>query len=222
MRTLILSVLGLGLAVAVCSPVSVVTVIVLLTMRSGRRRAIAFVAGWLFAIAVIGAVVVLVLHGQDFSSHKTTPSRLASALEIVLGCIVLAVSTRAFHRRAGRAPSTEEPKWLGRLDQTNWLLAVLVGSFMLTYSLTVAAAIEILKANVSTADSVLAVAVFALASITTITAPILLVLIRPDQSAERLAQWRAWLLGNSRTIGLVALTIIGALLIARGVHDLLV
>ena len=93
---------------------------------------------------------------------------------------------------------------------------------MLTYSLTVAAAIEILKANVSTADSVLAVAVFALASITTITAPILLVLIRPDQSAERLAQWRAWLLGNSRTIGLVALTIIGALLIARGVHDLLV
>ena len=38
MQTLILSVLGLGLAVALCSPVSVVTVIVLLTMRSGRRR----------------------------------------------------------------------------------------------------------------------------------------------------------------------------------------
>src|SRR5262249_31184361 len=98
MRTLILSVFGLGLAVAVCSPVSVVTVIVLLTMRSGRRRAIAFVAGWVFAIAVIGAVVVLVLHGQDFGSHKTTPSRLASAVEIVLGCIVLAIAGRAFHR----------------------------------------------------------------------------------------------------------------------------
>ena len=222
MRTLTLSVLTLGLAVAVCSPVSVVTVIVLLTMRSGRRRAVAFVAGWLLAIAVIGTVVVLGLHGQDFSSHKTTPSRFASAVEILLGCVALAASIRAFRRRARRSASAETPKWLGRLDQTNWLLAVLVGSFMLTYSLTVAAAIEILKANVSTANSVLAFVVFALASITTITAPIMLVVIRPDQSAETLARWRRWLLGNSRTIGLVALMIIGALLIARGIHDLLV
>jgi hypothetical protein len=45
MQTLIPIVLGLGLAIAVCSPVSVVTVIVLLTMPSGRLRAIAFVAG---------------------------------------------------------------------------------------------------------------------------------------------------------------------------------
>jgi hypothetical protein len=45
-QTLIPIVLGLGLAIAVCSPVSVVTVIVLLTMPSGRRRAIAFVVGW--------------------------------------------------------------------------------------------------------------------------------------------------------------------------------
>ena len=222
MQTLILSVLGLGLAVALCSPVSVVTVIVLLTMRSGRRRAIAFVVGWLLAIVVIGAVVVLVLHGQDFSSHKTTPSRAASAVEIVLGCIVLLVSARAFGRRSRQPGSAETPKWLDRLDQTNWLLAVLVGTFMLTYSLTVAAAIEILKANVSTLDSVVAFAVFALASITTIAAPIAVVLIAPESSAERLARWRRWLLGNSRTIGLIALIIIGALMIARGVHDLIV
>jgi len=174
------------------------------------------------AIAVIGAVVVLVLHGQDFSSHKTTPSRAASTVEILLGCIVLVASARAFRRRSRRSASAETPKWLGRLDQTNWLLAVLVGSFMLTYSLTVAAAIEILKANTSTADAVLAFVVFALASITTIIAPIAVVLAAPDRSAERLAQWRRWLLGNSRTIGLVALMIIGALLIARGAHDLLV
>jgi MFS family permease len=134
MQTLILSVLGLGLAVALCSPVSVVTVIVLLSMRSGRRRAIAFVVGWLLAIVVIGAVVVLVLHGQDFSSHKTTPSRAASAVEIVLGCIVLLVSARAFRRRSRQPGSAETPKWLDRLDQTNWLLAVLVGTFMLTSS----------------------------------------------------------------------------------------
>jgi NAD/NADP transhydrogenase beta subunit len=220
MQTLIPVVLGLGLAIAVCSPVSVVTVIVLLTMPSGRRRAIAFVAGWLVAIAAVSAVSVLVLHGQDFSRHKTTPSRVASALEIVVGCIVLFGSVRAFRRRGRRAASADTPKWLDRLDDTNWLLAVLVGAFMLTYSLTLAAAAEILKAHVSTADSVVAFVVFALASITSIAAPIVLVLVAPERSAERLAQWRQWLLGNSRAIGLVALMVIGVLLAARGIQDL--
>jgi Sap, sulfolipid-1-addressing protein len=198
-----------------------VTVIVLLTMPSGRRRAIAFVVGWLAAIVVIAAVSVLALHGQDFSSHKTTPSRAASAVEVLVGCIVLLVSVRALRRRARSPSSAETPGWLGRLDRTHWLLAVLVGSFMLTYSLTVAAAIEILKAHVSVADTVVAFAVFALASIATIAAPIVLVLVAPERSAETLARWRRWLLGNSRTIGLVALMVIGAVLTWKGIHDLI-
>jgi hypothetical protein len=141
-------------------------------------------------------------------------------VEIVVGCVVLFVSVRAFRRRGRREASAGTPKWLDRLDQTNWLLAVLVGAFMLTYSLTLAAAAEILKAHVSTADSVVAFVVFALASITSIAAPIVLVLVAPERSAERLARWRQWLLGNSRTIGLVALMVIGILLAARGIHDL--
>jgi Sap-like sulfolipid-1-addressing protein len=191
-----------------------------MTMPAGKKRAVAFVVGWLLAILVIGAVAVLVLHGQDFSSHKTTPSRTASALEIVVGCVVVIASARAFRHRSRRPTSVETPKWVARLDRTNWLLAVLVGSFMLTYSLTLAAAIEILKAHVSTADAVVAFIVFALASITTISAPIILALVAPERSAERLAAWRRWLLGNSRTIGLVALMVVGALLIGRGIHDL--
>jgi hypothetical protein len=189
-------------------------------MPSGRRRAIAFVIGWLLAIAVIFAVSVFVLQGQDFSSHTTTPSRAASAVEILAGCIIVLVSLRAFRRRAQHAPSADTPKWLDRLDRTNWLLAVLVGAFMLTYSLTIAAAAEILKANVSRAEATIAFAVFALASIASIVAPIVVVVVAPERSAERLAAWRRWLLGNSRTIGLVALMVIGAAIAARGIHDL--
>jgi hypothetical protein len=219
METLILTVLGLGLAIALCSPVSVVTVIVLLTMPSGRKRAIGFVAGWLLAIALI-AVAVLALHGQDFGRNSTTPSRLASAVEIVVGCIVFLASVRAFRRRGRRSSGAETPKWLGRLDETNWLLAVLVGGFMLTYSLTIAAAAEILKAHVSIGDDVIALIVFALASAVSIAAPIVVVLVAPERSAERLAAWRRWLLGNSRAIGLVVLMVVGALVAARGIHDL--
>ena len=139
-----------------------------------------------------------------------------------VGFIVVRASGRAFRRRTKGARSDKSPRWLGRLDRTPWLLVVLVGAFMLTYSLTLAAAAEILKADVSTADALLALAVFALASMTTIAAPIVLVLVAPERAAERLAEWRRWLLGNSRAVGLVALMVIGVLLIARGIHDLVV
>jgi Sap-like sulfolipid-1-addressing protein len=221
-QSLIPTVFGLGLAVAVCSPVSVVTVIVLLTMPAGRRRGIAFVLGWLLAVGVIAAVVVELSDGQDFSSNKTTPSRAASWAEIVVGVVMVLAALRALRRRRAQGDSSSEtPKWLSRLDRTNWLLAVVVGAFMLTYSLTIAAAAEILKANVSGEDEAIAFVVFAVASIATIVAPVVVALLAPDRADRLLAAWRGWLLGNSRLIGLVALIVIGALLVVRGAHDLI-
>jgi len=220
-QSLIPTVFGLGLAIAVCSPVSIVTMIVLLTMPSGRRRGVAFVLGWLIAIGVIAVVVVGLAHGQDFSSHKTTPSRAASWAEIAVGLIAVLAAARALRRRRPDASSSETPKWLNKLDQTNWLLAVVVGAFMLTYSLTIAAAAEILKANVSAGDDALAFAVFAVASISTIVAPIVVALIAPGRADQLLAAWRRWLLGNSRLIGLIALIVIGVALVVRGAHDLI-
>jgi cytochrome c biogenesis protein CcdA len=195
-------------------------VIVLLTMPSGRRRGIAFVLGWLLAIAVIATFVVVVGHGQDFSSHKSTPSRAASWVEIAVGVIAMIGAVRGLRRRRGPS-SNETPKWLNRLDRTNWILAVVVGAFMLTYSLTIAAAVEILKAHVSAENDVVAFVVFAVASTISIVAPIAVALLAPDRADQRLAAWRRWLLGNSRAIGLVALIVIGALLVAKGVHDLI-
>jgi threonine/homoserine/homoserine lactone efflux protein len=216
--TLTAEVAALGLAIAFTSPVSVVTVILLLSLSNGRRRAFAFVVGWLTAIAIIAVLTATVLHGQDFSSNQTSPSRAASIAEIVLGCLLLIGSAVAYRRRKGSTQST--PKWLDRLDRTNWLVAVAVGSFMLTYSLCVVAVAEILKGNVSTGDEAVAFLVFALASIVTIVAPIVVAIARPERSEQTLARWRRWLLGNSRAIALIMLMVIGALVIARGTFSL--
>jgi hypothetical protein len=161
------------------------------------------------------------LAGQDFSSHKTTPSRVASIVEIVVGLFAALVAVRALRRRREGVPSSDTPKWLDRLDRTHWVVATVVGAFMLTYSLTIAAAAEVLKAHVSTADDILAFAVFAIASILTILAPIAVVVIAPDRADRWLVAWRSWLLGNSRVIGLVAVVVIGAALVVRGAHDLI-
>jgi hypothetical protein len=220
MGTLVAEVAALGLAVAFTSPVSVVTVIVLLSMPSGRRRALAFVCGWLIAIAAIGAIAIFVLHGQDFSSKRSTPSRAASALEILLGSLLLLWAVVAYRRRKPPKEGVSEPKWLSRVEGTHWLLAVAVGAIMLSYALSLAAASEILKANVSGPDAAAAIVVFSLTSIVTIAAPIVIAVAAPERSEQRLAVWKTWLLGNSRTVVLVVLMVVAALLIVRGISDL--
>ena len=221
MGTLVAEVAALGLAVAFTSPVSVVTVIVLLSMPFGRRRAIAFLCGWLIALAAIGAIMVFVLHGQDFGSRSTTPSRAASVLEVVLGSILLIWAVVAYRRREPSSGGQSTPKWLDRIQETHWLLAAAVGALMLSYGLSLAAASEILKANVSRFDAGVALAVFAATSMITVAAPIVAVVAAPERAAQRLATWKAWLLGNSRAVALVVLMIVAALLIARGATDLI-
>jgi hypothetical protein len=218
--TLLGEVAALGLAVAFTSPVSVVTVIVLLSMPSGLRRAIAFLCGWLVALAGIGLLVVFVLHGQDFGSRHTTPSRLASAAEVVLGALLFLWALVAFRRRAPASGGVATPGWLDRVERTHWLLAIAVGAIMLSYALSLAAVSEILKANVSAADEAVAVVVFALTSVITVVAPIVVVVAAPDRSAQTLASWKAWLLGNSRAVVLIVLMVVAVFLVVRGIHDL--
>ena len=211
---------GLGLAVAFTSPGSVVTMIVLLSMSSGLKRAIAFICGWLLAIAVLALIMIFVLHGQDFSSKSTTPSRIASIAEIVLGALLLFGSWRLYRRpRAEKGPESP-PQWLDRIERINWSVCIAAGAFMLSYALTLAAVAEILKANVSRAEAAVAATVFAGASIVTIAAPVVVVVAMPERSNAVLASWRSWLLRNSRSIALIALMAIGALLIVRGAYDL--
>jgi hypothetical protein len=220
MGTLVAEVAALGLAIAFTSPVSVVTVIVLLSMPSGRRRALAFVGGWLIAIAAIGAIAIFVLHGQDFGSRRSTPSQAASALEILLGSLLLLSAVVAYRRRKPAKEGVSEPKWLSRVEGTHWLFAVAVGAIMLSYALSLAAASEILKANVSRLDAAAAIVVFSVTSIVTVAAPIVVALAAPERSAQRLATWKAWLLGNSRTVVLVVLMVVAALIVVRGIYDL--
>jgi hypothetical protein len=220
MGSLLGAVVVLGLGVAFTSPVSVVTMIVLLGLPRGRTRGFAFVAGWLLAIAAVSLLTELALRRGNFSSTHTSPSRAASAFEVAIGCFLLGWGAVKFRRRGERVQEASTPKWLDRLARTNWLVAIVVGAFMLTWSISAAAAAEILKANVSTADGALAFALFALASLVTITAPLLYALARPDRSEAMLTRWKEWLIQNSGAVVLVVLMVVGGALIVRGAVDL--
>jgi hypothetical protein len=220
-QTLIASVAVLGLAVAFSSPTSVLAVLVLLSMPSGLRRSYAFLAGWIVTIALIG-VALVVFPALDFQSSRTTPSRTASIAELVVGCF-LVVGAVTLHRRppiGDRPPRDPMPEWLVRLVGRHWAVALAAGGVMLTYSLTIVAILEILKANVDALDRAIALTVFALGSIVTITAPIAYATVAPERAAEHLESWKHWLVGHSRAIGVVLLAGIGGAIILKALYDL--
>jgi hypothetical protein len=166
--------------------------------------------------------MVFVLHGQDFSSKHTTPSRAASIAEIVLGLLLVLGSAHVYRRpKTAKGPETP-PKWLDRVERVHWSLCLVAGAVMLSYALSLAALAEILKANVDSFDAVVAMAVFAVMSIVTIAAPVVVVVTMPERSNRVLTSWRTWLTANSRSIALIALMAIGAILVVRGVYDLTV
>src|SRR5206468_5931896 len=84
------------------------------------------------------------------------------------------------------------------LEGTHWLLAVAVGAIMLSYALSLAAASEILKANVSSLDAGAAIVVFSLTSIVTVAAPIVVaVTVRSGERrvGKECIMWRLWCSG---------------------------
>lgn len=219
MQTLIVSVVVLGLAVAVSSPTSVLAVVVILEMTSGVRRGVAFVVGWVATIALFGVVLVL-FPALDFQRSQTTPSRAASIAELVIGAALVAGAVVVHRRPVAETPKDPIPDWLTRLVGRHWAVAFAAGGFMLTYSITIVAALEILKAHVGTVDQIAAFAVYGLASILTITAPIVVALVAPERAATALTAFRQWLTIHSRTISVVVLAVIGLAIIAKAAFDL--
>jgi hypothetical protein len=218
-QTLTVSVALLGLAVAFSSPTSVLAVYVLLGMPAGVRRAIAFVGGWLLTIGLIGALVV-VFPALDFHSSRTTPSRTASIAELVVGALMVGAAVALHRRPASAEPKDPVPEWLVRLVGRHWAVALVAGGVMLTYSVTIVAVLEILKANVGALDRAIAVALFALTSIITITAPILYTVLAPDRATADLARSRRWLIAHSQAIGVVLLTTVGIAVMVKAAYDL--
>jgi hypothetical protein len=219
MQTLIVSVALLGLAVAASSPTSVLAMLVILEMRSGVQRGVAFVVGWLATIALF-AVALVLFPALDFQRSQTTPSRAASIAELVIGAALVVGAVLVHRRPVAETPKDPIPEWLTRLVGRHWAVAFAAGAFMLTYSITLVAALEILKAHVSDIDKVVAVAVYGVTSILTIAAPVVIALVAPQRAATALTGFRNWLTAHSRAISVVLLAVIGLAIMAKAVFDL--
>jgi threonine/homoserine/homoserine lactone efflux protein len=213
------TVLPLAVAVAIF-PVPVIAVVLLVGSERGRAKGLAFVLAWAAGLGVVGALVLAFADAfdKDAGSDATWPN----VILLVLGLLALAASVKQWLGRPRGGAEAAPPGWMRMIDSFTVAKAAGAGIALTALNpknllLTVAAAAEIVEADLSAGQEVAVLVVFvAIASVGVLT-PLVLSVALGARSHELLDGLRGWMAGHNAAIMAVLLLVIGAKLIGDAV-----
>jgi Sap, sulfolipid-1-addressing protein len=201
---------GLGIAMAL-QPLPVLAVVLLLSTEGGLAKGWAFLLGEFLVMLAIAAATIAV-HGQ---TTRHSASRAASWVTLVAGTVLFALGA-ILARRLRHRLDPKKPAWMAKLDHLQPWPAFLLGMFLPTYVIAVAAGAHIVGTHPGAAAAVAGVLVFLFVGMSTAYTPVLLTQFAPDRSGPARSRLRVWLELHWRAVGAALLLVVGALLIAKG------
>jgi hypothetical protein len=206
------------------SPVPIIAVILMLFSKRARSNGVAFMLGWVIALAVVGSLVLVLANAGKISAGGT-PSTLAYLLKLLLGLLFLFLAYRNWQKRPMPGEEAQMPPWMASIDsftsgKSFGIAALLAGVNPKNLGLTLAAALTITQSGLSSAQSWIVLAIFvALASITVAT-PVLYYLAAGESAEKTLTGWKTWLAANNNTVMIVLFLVLGAKLVGDGLGGL--
>ncbi len=224
MGSAISSILPQAIGVAI-SPVPIIAVILMLFSQRARSNGLAFLVGWVLALAVVGSIV-LVLANLGKVSTAGTPSTLAYVLKLLLGLLFLLLAIRQWRSRPKEGEEPQMPKWMATIDTITagkafGLAALLAGVNPKNLALTLAAALSIAQADLSGAAPWIVLVVFIILASLTVAGPVVYYLLAGQSAEKMLKIWKAWLMANNATVMFILLLVLGVALIGQGLGGLI-
>ena len=242
----LLTLLLLALALAI-QPWSVLASVLLIASTGGVPKALAYVAGWVLALAAVAAATIaLYPQTPKVASGSPWTSWVQIGAGVALGGWLIVRSRRpvavspapqqpgslpagspATSARPGSpapgspAPGSPapspQPKWMARLDSMSVWPAFVLGAFLPNYAIVVAAVGNIIQAGLSQARAALALGVFIIVASAGVAAPLLVLVFRREDAPAIHQSWRAWLVARGQWLLTVVLTVVAVVLIAKGI-----
>jgi len=209
---------AVGLAI---SPIPIVTVVLVLVTPRGRVNGPVFLLGCWLGLAVVGTIVLLVA-GSLSPSDDGEPAAWVSALQLVLGILLLLLASKQWRGRpqAGEEPPT--PKWMSALDSFTPPKAVGAG-FVLSglnpknLLLTVAGVAAISQTGIPAGEQAVALLVLTLIGCLGVAIPVVIALVMGERAGPLLDGIKAWMARNNTVIMAVILVLIGVKLIGDAI-----
>lgn len=216
-RALLISVSVLGILAAL-DPLR--PVVFALVLGTRRVNAVALLAGWALALSVLFCLV-LVVFGGDLSEPSSARQRTwASAAEIVLGAVLLAVAAHRWRRRHGTGRHLVPAAVLQRLDRLDPVRAGVVGVLMQPRTLTVAAALVVARERSGVVGLVVGFSVFAVVSTSILLGILGYDLWRPETAQRGLTGLTARLEQQGPRLVMVLCAVGGSYLVLDGLRGL--
>ncbi len=229
----VLSIFGLSLF-AMFNPTLLAAVTIMMLLPGTKRLMFGYLLGAYLTSIGAGLVVVYTLHGRG--SVETTKQTLSPLEDLVFGAIALIVAwallsgraEAARERRAERkaAKKSGEPKeslperLLGRGSAR---ISFAVGAVLSFPGVSYIAALDKMsKLGWSSGGVAVAVVVFCLIQQLLLEVPLFGYTLAPERTQVGVERFREWIAANGRRAGGWVLLAIGALLVVRGVVELLV
>ena len=140
--------------------------------------------------------------------------------EIVIGVGLIAYGVVSFVRRRSRAPQTEVPKWLHAIGGVRPLpaagLALALCCRPKALLICSAAAIALGSGRNDPTTDVVTLLVFVAIGASSVLAPVIVSLARPQTMRRPLQATERWITRNSSTVTFVAALVIGVVVVGHG------
>jgi len=220
------NILLLALAAAL-NPTLVAASTLMMLLPNPRRLMVGYLLGALLTSITLGLVIVFSL--ESSSATSTVQNTISPAATMVLGAIFLvaavALSTgrheRAGERRRARKQDKAPPRWQQALGRGSARTTFVVGALLTLPGASYLAGLsQINKRNYGTAETVALVIAFNLVMLALLEVPLLSFTIAPGWTVGAIDRTKAWIARHGRRFVIVMLTVLGALLVLKGLIEL--
>jgi Sap, sulfolipid-1-addressing protein len=215
---------------AALNPTLVAASTLMMLLPRPVKLMLGYLLGALMTSITLGLIIVFSFEGS--ATVTTTKRTLSPAATIALGAIALIAATvvRTGESRHGREhPSRHKqakqdkgpPRWQRALSRGSPRITFLVGALLTLPGASYLAGLSrIDKLNYATAPTVALVVVFNLVMMALLEVPLVLFLVAPEWTPRAVERAKTWVTGHARRFGLTFLTVVGTLLVIKGVVEL--
>jgi threonine/homoserine/homoserine lactone efflux protein len=214
-------VLPFAVGVAI-SPMPIVAVVLMLVSARAKANGLAFILGWVVAIAVLGGIVLAVAGPAAMTDDDGSASTGSSTLKLVLGLVLVVVAMRQWRSRPHGDEEPAVPKWMGAIDGFTPVKAAGAGVVLAAVNpknlvLVVGGAAAIAQTEVSGAEQVLALVLFVLIATIGVAVPVVIYFAMGPRAPEVLQRLKSWMSSHNAAIMAVLCLVIGANLIGDSI-----
>jgi hypothetical protein len=205
---------------------------VMLLLPSPAKLMGGYLVGALLTSITLGLVIVFSL--PDSSTTKTTQHGVSPAVDIALGVLALILAWAVWSRRLERSrarrrerkaakPDKGPPRWQRELSKGSPRTTFVIGALLTLPGASYLAGLDqIHKLHYSTAVTVVCVIAFNVVMLWLLEVPLTCFILAPDRTPQAIERSKAWVSRHLHTFAVRGFSVVGVLLIIKGVVGLIV